>query len=376
MRNPIFAHNTLFTDAATGAIPGRYTCGETRELRDGSRIIRLETDQPLVRVRTASGIILDMSPESAFSLGKNSEGDVMRWQPVFNPSAHNLDPTITDLPSTYPMTGSQEEWLARLFIAGLICGAGTHSTARSRATSVILPVDLAAHVESRILDYVETLVERKHLHAYSMRHSAIDMHDGAYYLRSRVLTYMCSELLSEHLQQPTSILRDMLEDNVTGQFVFFRGLISSLTRREGKLAFYNRDADVVEWVGDTLWNTFGVPVTVHVDPMEPVIQPGKNSARPHHLEIDANGIYYAVAAGLRDGVYFPSYLFRPVPDPIVSVTPLDGRRPAVIVIPGRSLDRDYPITANGLIFNAAFTMPAGIESIASHPSLVNDPAYF
>lgn len=376
MRNPIFDHNTIFTDAAHGQMPTKFDGTKTRELSDGSRLIRLETDQPLVRVTTESGIALDMSPESAFSLHKTDDGDLCRWQPVFNPSAHNLDPLASDLPSQYPDDGSDAEWQAKLFTAGLVMGNGSFSLDKNRATSIIVPVKMAEYVESRILSYMEPLVERKHLHAYSMRHSAIDMADGSYFLRSRVLSHLANGFLTERLQQPNGFLQSALLESVQSSFTFFRGLISSLLRTEGKLRFYNRDADVVRWVADSLWMQFGVPCSVKVDPMEPVIQPGRRSARPHHLEIDSHGIAYAVAAGLRDGVYQPSYLLRPVRDPIVSVVPLDGRRPAVLVIPGRTFDRDYPITANGLQFNAAFAMPTGIESIAAHPMLVNDPAYF
>lgn len=377
MRNPIFDSHTIFTDSEPGKQPVRVDGVASRKLSDDYRLVTLETPQPLVRIRTDSGIILDISPETAFALAKNKHGALMRWQPIFNPSALNPDIFQLACPRDFP-TLPDDILALCCYFAGLVCATGTHMKDRNRATTVTLPHLLAVEVEDRILSWGDMMVADGTFHNLSNRHSVVDMTDGTFYVRSRVLTHLVGDLLSEKLQQPTELLYETVERSELMLFCFFRGLLSSLSPdgHDG-LTMTHRDASVVEWCAEILWRVFGVPTELYVDPMEPTVQPGRSSAlaKRHRFRLRSDYIPYAVAAGLRDGQFLPAYLLRAVPDPIVSVVPLDGRRQSVIVVPGPTT-RSHPLTANGLQFSAAFQMPTGIENIASHPSLVNDPAYF
>lgn len=369
MRNPIFAADTVIIDQVSSTLMWELPIREREmELSAGERVVALDTPQALIRITTASGIKLDLTPETAMALKKDALGSPMIWRPVR--SHHRLSKlrTISDL--DHPDFEAM-----RFYIAGLICGSGQHLTDRTRASFFSAPIPVAAAVEDMIMALAPKLVEKKFLHEYANRHSAIDLGHGMFYLRSRVLTWLCDDLLTTKSQE---LLFDLDSTDHLLVWSFLRGLLSTLdTDDDGGIVFYHRHASVVKDIVAALWWRFGVPCSFTVHDHEPISSTMRRPENRHAIRLSAEQIKYAVFAGLRPGEPDLAYAARPIPDQIVSVEPLPDPVKAIAVVGKVECrnDRIYPLAANTVVFESLFSMPSEMTD-QSRPALVKDPTEF
>ena len=366
MRNPIFAHDSLFLDRAPdGSI--RYVTGDqTRELSCGAKIIRLETRQPLVEITTTSGKSLTMAPESAFALHKTDSGALIRYAPVeyATPAILNRLDWFADLDDLEPR---------RYAIAGMIVGNGIHLFNRYRASYTIVPdLDSTFEIQSFLTRLGNKFVEDGLMHMNSNQVTCQET-VGGWMIRSRIITLLVGNLLAEKTLTPT-FYPDMIDKALFHCFV--RGLLSTAPRDGEDIVVRHRDAAAVRTLGEHLYYQFGVPCDICLHPMEPRLQAALNVPEGHRFRLSSEHQNYAVLAGLLRGTGTEVSFFKT--DTIETITPLTKKVASIIVLPG-SLKRSRPLTANGFAFRDQFQIPVGIAEIASHPALLqdsSDPATF
>lgn len=356
MRNPIFGVETKFLDQS-GAGEFEYLTGDSPALSCGERIIHLTEPQRLIRLDTKSGQSLLLSPETLFGLVKDSEGRMVRYAPVDTSLVHKKPLLKWSLPYSEKMR------LRSYVLGGMMCANGNHLFNRHRASSINANPDEA----DGIIDYVKTveeiLIDTGKLHD-NVRMTVSDF--GTYvFIRSRALTVLVGDMLTERMQSPSFYPDDL--DRLS-LWAFLRGLLSTSERVDGSIVFKHRDATTVRRLAEALWNHFGVPVTLRINKMEAEVMRHVNMKNIHRFVLSAEGQMKAVKAGLIDGpdINVPVFEY----DEIKKVTPIDEPQKALIVMPGQS--RDFPLTANSFMFNAEFSLPEAIVSVAAHPSLNDD----
>lgn len=354
MRNPIFAAETLFLDQSSDGTIRHLTADKTKDLSCGGRIVRLETNQPLVEIGMASGLCLLMSPETAFSLAKSSDGKLIRYTPVQPaPSPIDWQADLDDI----------EE--RRFALAGMVCASGVHIFNRYRTSYLIAPeFDLAANVEQFLTRMGAKMELEKVIHKNSNQVTVKPVEAGIF-IRSRILTTLVGNLLQEHTQAiaflPSSVSRRYV-------FAFLNGLLSTSPHVKGELIFRHRASATIRTLAEHLTFDFGVPCDMHIHPMEPSVQVDVSRPEGHRFTLRSEQLDYAAAAGLlerpKKDLSFYSY------DSIETITPLARKVPSVLVTPGER--SSYPLTANSFVFQPQFSMPNGIAEIAAHPAVLDD----
>jgi hypothetical protein len=370
MRNPIFAADTVILDQANSGKIVESDCHPGGcVLSNGERVVFLDRPLPMIRIITASGAILDMTPDTALALRRDNEGSPMRWRPLsdIRPTLKNLRSIGIDHPSYELMSH---------YIAGLVCGSGQHLQDPSRASFLTAPYQIAAEIEDMTLALGPVLVGKKILHEYSNRHSGIDLGDGMFYIRSRVLSHVCTDLLVPKTQE---LLFDLDSTEPRFAWAFLKGLISTQkTEEDGSVFIYHRYATVLEQAAHCLWWRFGVPCSLSIQVESPrVLKQLKRQPNEHHIRLSAEHLKYATSADMWPGQFDAAYTAKPISDPIVSVMPLPTAVKAMLIggeVEFRN-DRNYPLAANTLCFESLFSMPSGIAEDAPIPAL-DDPAKF
>lgn len=361
MRNPIFAAETLFLDQSSDGPICHLTASKTTELSCGGRIVKLATDQPLVEIGMASGLCLLMSPETAFALAKSDDGKLIRYSPVDrNPPPIDWQADLDDL----------EE--RRFALAGMVCASGVHIFNRYRTSYLVsTSLDLAANVQQFLTRLGAKMELDKVIHKNSNQVTVKET-DAGTFIRSRILTMLIGNLLQEHTQAVAFLPSSVARRNMRA---FLFGLLSTASKVGDTIVVRHRSAATIRTLAEHMTFDFGVPCDMHIHPMEPVMQVDVTRPEGHRFRLSAEQIDYAIAAGLLEGpgkeISFYSY------DTIETITPLTRKVPSVIITPGEK--RNFPLTANSFVFQAQFSMPAGITEIASHPSVLadsSDPSKF
>lgn len=363
MKNPIFADTTLFLDYDDTRKVKYVSGAETTVLSDGTKIMRLETRQPLVEIKTTGGFSFIMSPETAFSLHRDDEGQLWRFSPVDYHPGYAVD-WYADLSEL------QER---RYALAGKVVGNGLHINNRFRTSfTVVRTLDEAFELQSFLTRLGKHYVEQNLMHVNSLDVKCTDTHHG-YLVGGRALTLLIGNLLAEKTLTPT-FHPGMVDKGLFRAFVM--GLLSTAAKEGEDLVVRHRDADAVRTLGEHLYFQFGIPCDISVNPMEPKVQMGVSASTRHMFRLSSDQQKHAALAGLIRGTGDGVNFFQR--DLIETITPLKRKVPSVIVLPG-SRKWPVPLTANGFAFRAQFEIPVGVAEIASHPALLkdsSDPALF
>jgi hypothetical protein len=366
MRNPIFHDQTMFLDhAADGSI--RYVTGDqTRLLSSGVKIMKLETRQPLVEIRTAAGHELIMAPETAFALAKSESGGLVRYAPV--------EPASGPLARPIDWQEDIENIEDRRFVlAGMMLASGNHIFNRNRASHIVLTdLDSAFEIKAFLTRVAAKYLADGEIHGLAAKVSMKETPDG-YLIRARVLTMLVGNLLTEKVMVPTFSFSSV-KKNLLGNF--FRGIFLACQCLNDAVIIRHRHAEVVRTLAEHLLYRFGVSSTISIHPMEPIVQVSIAVPEGHYLQLSADQLDRAALTGLLVKAYQREVAYYSY-DVIEKITPLSRKISSVIVLPGTGCPN--PLTANGFVFRPEFEIPSGITEFASHPLLFedsSDPASF
>lgn len=339
MQYPTFSADTYFIDNGSKQI--RYA--DRSRLRDGTEL-RPCGVRDVSKIETESGMRLLLASETIFALTQNA-GKLMRYLPY-----------IPSLP--LPLDGEELPYV----FAGAVCATGRHSNERNRPSNMrVHPNLVEAYLSALNLKHGEMLKSGVLSPNYQSFPKVVASSSEFDYpmVKGRALSDMIGDRLTEKTQLPA-------EMTLFQRRSFLTGLLSSLfVLTNGSIVFAHCHADVVEAVYLWLWRDFGVPSSLHINPMESRVTHYTRGVMPHHIRLSSEDVEIASIVGL----YLPKVRCgspNMVRHDVVTKISSYGAVDCVEVIASVE-SRSY--TANSIMFKGDLIVPPEAITIASNPTL-------
>lgn len=361
MQSPIFSPDTVFP--VIGPEGRTMQPGSTEPvLFPGCYVKRMKEPVDLIEIETRSGQQLRLSPESVFSLVKDS-GKVV----LFNAP----DATLAGIKVprwSEPIAGDLFEDYRRWFLVAAILSGGNYSADWNRPTRLILSANdkrakpIAAFVQ-RIAG--EPVLRDKHHAPFRV---SISFVGDRSIITSRVLDRLVGTLLEPKTK------RMFFDPGLLTQRAFHgfvSGLLAGLDYEGDKAVFTHRDRYVVEMVHRVMNDRAGIPADLHVSDMEPDLQRRSDVTTPHRVELRSRALNVCRFLGLIPCHERPAQDHGIVQQDIIRVQRL-GKQDACILI----CEHDDPdhTTANSFLVRPVFAVDPVITDLATMPAVFMDPA--